>query len=394
MRRTNNLLRLMAFMFFCFSAMTIVGTYLPVYFRDNGLSSVEIGWLLGVASLASVIAQPFWAYMSDKYKSIKRILVLCLVFVIGTSVILFHVESLATIAIMMFIFYCFFSPINPLGESLAQKTATEKKISFGKIRVWGSLGFAITALISGYVLAFFGIENILYPFLLVILITFLLAIKLTDINLTDKKATLFTALKIGREPKFLWFLVLALLITIPHRTNDHYLGIYIVELGGSESLIGWAIFIGVITESFVFVLGWLWFRRFHELTFIIIGGSLYSIRWICMTFVLSPESVLFLQFFHGASFGVFYLSAFQYVTKILPKDLLATGHVFFLTVVFGVGGMIGSLGGGLIIEYYGISNMYWWIGILATIGTVSFFFYRLVVVRKEEAVEDTFEIHG
>jgi MFS family permease len=65
----NNALRLMAFMFFFFSAMTILGTYLPVYLKNIGFSSVELGWLLGIASFASIIAQPFWAYMSDKHKA-------------------------------------------------------------------------------------------------------------------------------------------------------------------------------------------------------------------------------------------------------------------------------------------------------------------------------------
>ncbi len=384
----------MAFMFFFFSAMTILGTYLPVYLKDIGFSSVEIGWLLAIASVASIIAQPFCAYLSDKYKSIKGTLIVCLGCVVLMACILFQVQSFAVIALLLFIFFCFFSPINPLGESLAQKTAMKENVSFGKIRVWGSLGFAITALVSGYILAAIGIENILYPFLLVITLTLLISFKLSDVNTTDKKATIIDALKMGTDRKFLCFLIFSLLITTTHRTNDHFMGIYIVELGGSESLIGWAIFIGVITESLVFVFGWLWFRRFHELTFIMIGGALYSFRWIGMALIGSPESILFLQLLHGASFGVFYLSAFQYVTKILPKNLLATGHVFFLTVIFGVGGLIGSLAGGVIIDHFGMANLYLCMAMLAAMGTISFIIYRLALVRKKEVTRDSYELKG
>jgi PPP family 3-phenylpropionic acid transporter len=390
----NNALRLMVFMFFFFSAMTILGTYLPVYLKNIGFSSVELGWLLGIASFASIIAQPFWAYMSDKYKSIKRTLIVCLGCVVLTACILFQVQSFVVVAVLLFLFFCFFSPITPLGESLAQKTALKENMSFGKIRVWGSLGFAISALVSGYLFTLIGIENILYPFLLVIIVTLLVSFTLMDVNTSDKKATIVDALKMGGERKFLWFLIFSLLITTTHRTNDHFMGIYIVELGGSESLIGWAIFIGVITESLFFVLGWLWFRRFHELTFIMIGGALYSIRWIGMALINSPESVLLLQLLHGTSFGVFYLSAFHYVTKILPENLLATGHVFFLTVIFGVGGLLGSLAGGMIIEQLGMANLYLCMGIVAAIGTTSFIVYRLAVVKEKGVIRNNIEWKG
>jgi predicted MFS family arabinose efflux permease len=91
---------------------------------------------------------------------------------------------------------------------------------------------------------------------------------------------------------------------------------------------------------------------------------------------------------------VFYLSAFQYVTKILPENLLATGHVFFLTVIFGVGGLLGSLAGGMIIEQLGMANLYLCMGIVAAIGTTSFIVYRLAVVKEKGVIRNNIEWKG
>jgi predicted MFS family arabinose efflux permease len=76
------------------------------------------------------------------------------------------------------------------------------------------------------------------------------------------------------------------------------------------------------------------------------------------------------------------------------KPTLPTGHVLFLTVVFGIGGLIGSLVGGIIMDQYGISSLYLWMGLLAAVGTVSFFFYKQVVMKEEEVTMNRVAIKG
>ncbi|WP_269431652.1 MFS transporter [Bacillus sp. JCM 19034] len=70
--------RLMAYLFFIHSTMTIIVGYIPVYFQGEGLSNSEVGLLMAIGPIATIIAQPFWGYMSDKYKSIKRMLLIAI----------------------------------------------------------------------------------------------------------------------------------------------------------------------------------------------------------------------------------------------------------------------------------------------------------------------------
>lgn len=144
---------------------TILISFLPLYLKHQGLSGTEIGWVLATGPLASIFAQPFWGYMSDKFKTVKWILLICVIGLILGSTIFFQMTTLVSILIVGAIFYFFTTAIGGLGDSLAQRRADELKINFGSIRTWGSIGFATSSLLIGLLLNEIGIQFIYWPYL-------------------------------------------------------------------------------------------------------------------------------------------------------------------------------------------------------------------------------------
>lgn len=195
-------------------------------------------------------------------------------------------------------------------------------------------------------------------------------------KVSSKPVNFLDTLKLGKNLHFSLFLFVAFFISLTHRTNDFYLGLYLKDIGGNESLIGWAFSVGVVTEAVVFATSVLWFRYFHELTFIMFAGLLYSIRFLLVSIIENPVHILFIQPLHGITFGIFYVAAFQYVTKVVPRELQSTGHVLLFTVFFGVSGIIGSLFGGMVLEQNGGIMLYKYLGLTAFIGSVGVLFYK------------------
>ncbi|OIJ12766.1 MFS transporter [Anaerobacillus arseniciselenatis] len=382
-------LNIKALLFFYFSAMTIIISYLPVYFQESGLTGSQIGFLLAVGPLAAMIAQPFWGYMTDKYKTSKKVIIVCLSGAIFSSVFLFQNLDFSLLTLVIFVFFIFMAPVGGLGDSLAQKTANQLSITFGSIRMWGSIGFAVMSLVGGFLFTAIGIQYIYLPFILFLIITLVIGIRIKDIKTSQKPVNFKEALKLVQNKKLMMFFVIMMFITVTHRSSDSFLGIYIVERGGVESFIGWAWFIGVSAEALVFATSTLWFRRFHALTFIIIAAILYSIRWFLMAVIADPMLVLPLQVMHGLTFGIFYLSAFHYVTKIVPEQLQSTGHLLFYSFFFGLSGIIGSSLGGQIIEQSSAQHLYLFLAMISLAGVVflsgyKLFYYRL---RNGENIE-------
>ncbi|WP_236611080.1 MFS transporter [Halalkalibacterium ligniniphilum] len=370
--------RLKAYLFFAYSTMTVVISYIPVYFKAEGLTAGEVGILMAVGPLATILAQPLWGFLSDKYKTIKRMLILALIGLLVTGAVFLFISSFIGYLIMMFVLFIFMSPITALGDSLSQKTAHQHRISFGHIRMWGSLGFAFTSLVTGYILTAIGVQYILLPMMFMAIIALWVAFGLQDAGVTTKPVTIVSAAKIGLHPRLFFFLVCTVFISVTHRANDSFLGIYLAELGGPEAFIGWAWFIGVTAEAVVFATSRYWFQRFSALTFVFISACFYGIRWILMSLVSVPWLLLPLQLFHGVTFGIFYIAAFSYVSRLIPDHLQATGHVLFITTFFGLSGIIGSLFGGWMVDTFSISSLYTVLGIFAFLGGIGVLFYHLI----------------
>ncbi|HET7629360.1 MAG TPA: MFS transporter [Bacillales bacterium] len=375
---------LRGYQYFFHSTNAIMIGFLPIYFKSQGLSGAEIGALLAVGPFASLFSQPFWGYMSDKYKTVKKMLMICLVGFLLAGLLFFSMDAFMLMIMTGFVLFFFMSPLGALGDSLSQRTAAEKNISFGGIRAWGSIGFATTSLLTGAIFSVIGVERILLPFLFFGFLALLSGFSVSDVKVSNKKLRLKDVRKLTNDLPFLLFLFLILFITVTHRTNDSFIGIYVKSLGGTDSLVGWAWFIGVASEAAVFALGYAWFRRFHELTFITFAGFLYTLRWVLYAFVTDPHWLVFFQVLHGITFGIFYLASVQYVTKVVPKELQATGLLLFISVFFGLSGIIGGLLGGFLMDQAGGHVLYGVMSVTAFAGSLGITAYGVVRKKKRE----------
>ena len=381
--QNNSLIPLKSLIFTFHATNTIIISFLPLYLQYKGLSGTEIGWVLAIGPFASIISQPLWGYISDKYRTVKWVLISTIICTLIVSILFFQMNHLAAILVFGGIFYFFSSPIGALSDSFAQRRALDLGVSFGTIRMWGSLGFAFSSLVVGEILGRAGIEWIVYPYVILGTTLLLISFTLKDVK-TDAgaKVQLSDIRLILQNKTFMFFLLCLMFITITHRANDSFVGIYIKELGGSESLVGTGWFIAVISEAIIFASAGFWFRKFHSIQFIIAIGALFAVRWLLYGVIENPYLIIGLQVLHGITFAGTYIAAFDYVTKIIPETLQATGHLIFYSVMFGVSGIIGSLGGGYLLDVFNGHILYFGMGLLSFIGTFAFILYYTILKKQ------------
>lgn len=384
MNKDRSLTALKVFLFSYYATNTILISFLAIFLRSKGLTGTEIGWVMAVGPLATIFSQPFWGYMSDKYKTVKWMIVICISGLLVSSVFFLQSETLGYILIFGAVFYFFTAPVSALGDSLGQRRAEDLGISFGTIRNWGSIGFAVSSLLIGAFLTKFGVEYMIYPYLILGVIALIFALRLKDVDASEQPVHLKDIKKLIQNKPFFLFLLFFMFITISHRANDSFIGLYIENLGGSEQLVGVAWFVGVMSEALVFSLGAFWFRKYHSVVFVIIAGFLYTVRWLLFAEASTPTEVIVLQLFHGVTFAVLYLAAFDYISKLIPKLLQSTGHLIFYSVFFGVSGIIGSLVGGWILDALGGHALYVSMAISSAIGTVCLLIYHLLTYKGKK----------
>src|SRR5690606_11779582 len=111
-----------------------------------------IGTILSINSFIVIFAQPFWGMISDRIRSVKKVFLLCLI--TSTIVIQFFpvIPSAIGMGILLAALAIFEAPLGALMDSLViQQIRNEPDLSYGSIRLWGSLGYAVFAYLFGLV---------------------------------------------------------------------------------------------------------------------------------------------------------------------------------------------------------------------------------------------------
>ena len=53
--------------------------YLTVFLQDIGMDASQIGTITAVNSVVGMVASPFWGVVSDKLRSLRKTLLICLI---------------------------------------------------------------------------------------------------------------------------------------------------------------------------------------------------------------------------------------------------------------------------------------------------------------------------
>ncbi|MGE7186830.1 MFS transporter [Peribacillus sp. NPDC006672] len=379
---------LKSFNFLYFGLLAIFIPFLPVYLADQGLRPAQIGFIIGTGGFVTLITQPLWGMISDKTRTIRKVLLLLIFFSSVIGYFLYDSSSYLQLILFAMLLYFFLMPIDPLTESLNFTIAEKSGISYGSIRTYGALGYAVISLITGYVMSYFGANSLAFLFAGIGLISFIVSWMMPDAPVSGKPVTLSSLKHFFSNKETLLFLLLVFICAVPARMNDTFLGVYIRELGGSAKLVGLTWFLAAGSEIVVFALSFWWLRKGKEIIIISFAAAFFFIRYFVSAWITDPHLLAYLQVMQLLTFPIFYSAAIQYLYRIVPVEWRATGQTVLALLFFGVSGIIASYIGGSIYGAFGGKTLYLFISSISFIGMVfALVLYRIYGKRLDTAEE-------
>ncbi|MGM1032619.1 MAG: MFS transporter [Bacillota bacterium] len=379
---------LKSFNFLYFGLLAIFIPFLPVYLADQGLRPAQIGFIIGTGGFVTLVTQPLWGMISDKTRTIRKVLLLLIFFSSVIGYFLYDSSSYLQLILFAMLLYFFLMPIDPLTESLNFTMAEKSGISYGSIRTYGALGYAVISLITGYVMSYFGANSLAFLFAGIGLISFIVSWMMPDAPVSGKPVTLSSLKHFFSNKETLLFLLLVFICAVPARMNDTFLGVYIRELGGSAKLVGLTWFLAAGSEIVVFALSFWWLRKGKEIIIISFAAAFFFIRYFVSAWITDPQLLAYLQVMQLLTFPIFYSAAIQYLYRIVPVEWRATGQTVLALLFFGVSGIIASYIGGAIYGAYGGKTLYLFISSISFIGMVfALVLYRIYGTRLDTAEE-------
>ncbi|MDR0642360.1 MAG: MFS transporter, partial [Treponema sp.] len=148
---------------------TAACAYFTVLLQKNGYSAAQVGAVNAFNSVVTIIATPFWGMMADKFRSIRNVVLatMCIGIPLWILVPLSLKTFLGPLALLFIIvpLGCFFRNPHPsLVDAYIVQRCDRDGLTYGYVRLWGSISYTIASLAFCFILPLTGVEIAFYVY--------------------------------------------------------------------------------------------------------------------------------------------------------------------------------------------------------------------------------------
>jgi PPP family 3-phenylpropionic acid transporter len=366
------LFSLRAYYFLSFASLGVYLPYLPRWLEARELRGVAMGALMAVLPAMGLVAPPAFGLVADALGLRGRLLAVAC----AAAGLAFGAIALASAAarplgfaglfVTMVVYAFFRSPMTPLADVIAMEEASTGSATYPRLRLWGSIGFLVTALGAGRLLDPSDPASIplaISAFLLLAAVAALSLPARAGPTSSPAEGALTPALRsraagdLLRRPDFRVFLAASLLGQAAHSAYDLCFTLHLRDAGLEGAVVGLAWALGVVSEVLVMAFGAPIFDRFSppRLMAVAFGGA--CVRWIFIAGVRDGAALLAAQPLHAVSFSLMWLASLAFIKERVPPGILATGQGLF-TASLALGSVAGMLVWGAVYRRAGGPTMF------------------------------------
>lgn len=361
--------RLAAFYGAVFAVVGVQLPFWPVWLAAQGLGAGEIGLVLAASFWPRVITSLMIPHHADRLGERRRpMAALAAITLVGVALFaladrfwMFMGLSLVTGAA--------FAAILPLGEALALQEAHERCLSYGRVRLWGSIAFIVAAIGAGRALQAGGPELVLPLLLAALGLTLASCLALPERPRPGRAGLPLGLARLLRQPGLLRFILAAGLVQASHVVYYGFATLHWRAAGHGETVIGWLWAEGVVAEVVLFACAGAVLRRLPPLPLLTLAGGLGVLRWAATALSSDLAVLIPAQALHAASFGAAHLATMHYLRDRTPPALHASAQGLYAALGGALlSGLLTPLGGWL----YGRAggDAFWAMAAVAMAGTM------------------------
>jgi len=365
-----------SFYFFYFAIVAVHIIFIPKVLSDVGYSASEIGIIFASAPLVRFIL-PF-LFIRGLELSVKIFNSALFLMITSSLVIYFGLYNFWILLFANITLGIGLGLILPYVEVIALESIGKER--YGKIRLFGSIGFVLVALVLVKFLS--TPETALLYLMAMIIMTTIFAYTIAHQEHHNNKNKEDSDVINEPVPILKDYLLWLGLILMQVSFGAFYNFFTIYETGHGISL-DFTIYLwsfGVLAEIVM-----LYFQapllRKNLLVILQIATGFTALRWFIL--FLFPENLTLLfasQAIHALSFALFHSAAISYLFFRYQNKKLA--QQFFAGICYGMGGFLGAIGAGYIYEYMPDILFLVASGVALSATIFLYMFYKNIAIKK------------
>ena len=353
-----------------------LANYASVYFVAKGVSNTNIGFLLAICSVLTIIIETPLGTWADKPKapSVKMVFMVAIGLVLGFDFLsgqMSEAQSLFAI-----IFYCAaivgIQSMNGFVNALATETMNAGyPLRFHVARAFGSVGYAVMSYTIGLFVSHFGgaeiPTSVLFSGAVFLLVLFFFPFEKTKHEHHHQESgSLLVFFK--KYKKFQYLFVGCFLIYCLQIYTNSFLYQIVLDKGGDSPELGTTMALAAILElptmlGFHFLL-----KRKPSVFWIEFAGVAYIIKGLLTIFVPSFPWFYGVQFFQMFSWAIISVAVVIYTNSIVNEEDKIKSQAL-MSVAYTASKIFASLTGGVLIDFLSVKGMMIVAVVICVIGT-------------------------
>lgn len=326
--------------------------YLAPFLEAAGVSGATQGLLFAMRNATFVVTQPLLGVLADRV-GIGRVLRLSAVLAALTWLLLLRSTAPAALVGAFLLMAVGASAVAPLVDAAVISTLEGPggeraggPRAYARSRIWGSIGFAVAALLFGIALRGDTAGSGRAAILVVAVFqssAALLAVALVPSRGGSVRPPSFVdAGRILRNRGVALVLLAGALHWITMAPYHTFFGAHVEHHGGGPMTIGLSITVSIVVELVVMATAPRWLSLLPPRRVLALSSAAGILRW-SVTAVGSPAVIVAAQALHGLSYAGFYLAMVDTVVRRTAPEHRATAQALTASIALGIGTLAGNL---------------------------------------------------
>ncbi|RIH80305.1 MFS transporter [Meiothermus hypogaeus] len=334
--------------------------FLAVHFRELGLSPTQIGLAIALFPLCNLLFGPPAAAWADARQKRVAVLMASLLALALSLLGLYFARGFGGVLLGMAALGLSLALVAPLADSLIGRMASRNGLEYGRMRLWGSLSFALASSLAGLAWARVGYEAMFIVAAVATLPLIAIARTLPEMAATEVRGSLLTTLHdlFHHDRGTLLLLGSVLLMGFGVGLAAPFLGLAIQDRGGAAAMVG--LLYGTI--ALVEIVTMRYERRLSrwlgDAGVLMLSAGLYALAYVGMALANSPVLMLACGMLVGMGFGLFFVGSVRIVDARAKAHRVSTLQSLRNGLAFGLAHLIAGPVGGALYQAQGPGTLF------------------------------------
>jgi MFS transporter, PPP family, 3-phenylpropionic acid transporter len=348
-----------------FAHIGFFNPYLPLWLKDMGYGIFAISVFTSIQAATRLFAPYGWGWLSDHTG--ERVMLLrygACVALVASLGLWFNLGNVWLGAVLL-IMFAHTSGMMPMSEAamahLVSQGGSFDAKRYGRVRLFGSIGFLITVVLAGVWFEKFGMSHFPAWTVVTILAVAISACLLPNlkelVHAHEEKISIWPIL---RQAPVVWFFAALFFHILSHIGIYVFFSLYLDSLGYSKATIGilWAV--SVVVEIFWFYNQSRWLPKLSLSAWLMVCAAVMMLR---MGITASNATIfallVFAQMMHACTFATHHTVCIALLSHHFSGRLRGRGQALYTVIGYGFPGVLGGLAGGIISTKYGLAGVFY-----------------------------------